>query len=200
MIKANTLSRDASMKLLAEYSREASWTRHCFAVADAAERVGNILAKNYPIDCSFVWNSALLHDIGRYITHDPLLHGVEGYKLLSILGHEREAYICASHILFGLNAEEAVQLGLPNRDFMPSTLEEKLIPLIDYLIEYDQPTALDRRFSSLRRRNEGNQFFLSRLDRAQKYASLFMMQIEQEFGESVEKIVASCINSSWPVR
>ncbi len=184
------LTRKESMSLLAEYGQEADWTRHCFAVAKAAARVGDVIAKNRQIDCSFLWSTALLHDIGRYITHDPLLHGVEGYKLLSKLRYEKEAYVCASHILFGLNAAEASQLGLPARDFVPRTYEEKLVPLLDYLIEYDQPTTLDRRFSSLRERNDGNSFFLKGLDRAQESARLFMTQIEEEIGESLESIVA----------
>lgn len=91
---------------------------------------------------------------------------------------------------FGLNAEEAAQLGLPARDFVPRTIEEKLVPLVDYLIEYDKPTTLDRRFSSLRERNNGNSFFLTGLDRAQESARQFMKEIEEEIGESVERIVA----------
>jgi uncharacterized protein len=185
------LTRKESIQLLTRYAQGAAWVRHCFAVAEAAERLGNVLAKVCQIDRSFLWSAALLHDIGRYKTHDPLLHGVEGYKLLSLLGHEKEAYVCASHILFGLNAEEAGQLGLPDHDFMPRTIEEKLVPLVDYLIEYDQPTTLERRFSSLRKRNGENSFFLNRLDRAHESARLFMLQIENEIGESVEKIVSA---------
>ena len=107
-----------------------------------------------------------------------------------MLRYEKEAYVCASHILFGLKAAEASQLGLPARDFVPRTIEEKLVPLVDYLIEYDQPTTLDRRFSSLRKRNHGNSFFLNGLNRAQESAILFMKHIEEEIGESVEMIVA----------
>lgn len=164
--------------------------KHCFSVAEATVKVGHILSRNRSIDCSFLWSAALLHDIGRYMTHDPLLHGVEGYKLLSMLGHKEEAYVCASHILYGLSAAEAVRLGLPEYDFVPRTIEEKLIPLIDYLIENDQATTLDYRFSSLRERNRGNTFFLCRLDQAQETARIFMSQIEDEIGESVERIVA----------
>jgi len=190
------LSRQESIELLSVYGRGADWVKHCFAVAKAAARVGHVLAENCPIDRSFLWSAALLHDIGRYMTHDPLLHGVQGYKLLSTLGHEKEAYVCASHILFGLNAAEATQLGLPDRDFVPRTVEEKLVPLMDYLIEYDQPTTLNRRFSSLRERNGGNLFFLNRLDREQETARLFMMRIEEEIGESVERIIVSQENYS----
>ena len=183
------LSQKESMQILAEYGRNSAWTKHCFAVADAAVRVGHIFEKTCAINCSFLWSAALLHDIGRYKTHDPLLHGVEGYRLLSKLGHDQEACVCASHILYGLNAEEAKRLGLPNQDFVPQTIEEKLIPLIDYLIEFDKPTTLINRFSSLRKRNDGNLFFLSRLEQAHKIARVFMAQIEEKIGKSVERIV-----------
>jgi hypothetical protein len=113
-----------------------------------------------------------------------------------MLRHEKEAYVCAAHILFGLNAAEASELGLPARDLVPRTIEEKLVPLVDFLIEFDQPTTLNRRFASLRERNNGNSFFLTRLDRAQVYARLFMKEIEEEIGESVERIVARQKNIS----
>jgi predicted hydrolase (HD superfamily) len=85
-------SRQESINLLDEYGQGAAWTRHCLP---------------------FLWSAALLHDIGRHVTHDPILHGVEGYKLLSKLAHEKEAHVCASHILYGLSAAEAVHVGLP---------------------------------------------------------------------------------------
>ena len=131
-----------------------------------------------------------MHDIGRHVTHDPVLHGVEGYKFLLARGHHKEARICASHILFGLKAEEALEFGLPARDFVPHTIEEQVVTLVDFLIEFDQPTTLERRFVSLRRRNADNAYFLERLDRAFGAATSFMAQIEQDIGGSVERIVA----------
>ena len=190
MANPRSLTRAEAVKLLGAYGQDAGWTRHCFAVADAAARVGAALAGKRAVDLSFLWTAALLHDIGRHITHDPLGHGVEGYKLLYGLRYEREAFVCAAHLLFGIEAAEAVQLGLPAQDFVPRSLEEKLVPLVDYLIEYDQPTTLEERFTSLRERNGGNAFFVDRLDRAQASARNFMTQIEAEIGESVERIVA----------
>ena len=146
------LSRDESAGILAEYGKEAGWVKHCLAVADAASRLACTLESRYAIDQNYLWSAALLHDIGRCVTHDPIMHGVEGYKLLVKLGHEEEAFVCASHILFGLEASEAVQFGLPAQDFMPRTIEERLVPLVDLMIEGVQPTPLNRRFSSLRER------------------------------------------------
>ena len=181
------LSRDQAIGLLAEHGRGAGWTKHCFAVADLALKIGSLLENRLSIDRRFLWSAALLHDIGRCVTHDPILHGVEGYKLLTSLGHQQEAAVCASHILFGLKASEAVQFGLPARDFLPHKIEERLVPLADFMIEYDQPTTLDNRFASLRKRNAGNDFFLDKLDRAQNAAESLMTQLNREIGVPIEE-------------
>ena len=184
------LAQQQAIAILTESSQGAQWTKHCFAVADSAVRIGGALEPHQAIDSAFLWSAGLLHDIGRHVTHDPVRHGVEGYKFLSALGHQKEARVCASHILFGLRAHEASQFGLPACDFLPCTIEEQLITLVDFLIEFDQPTSLERRFASLRRRNVGNPFFLGRLDRAFASAKSFMAQIEQVIGGSLERILA----------
>jgi uncharacterized protein len=183
------LSRDESLELLAEYGKGATWVKHCLAVAESASRLGQALESRYALDWHYLWSSALLHDIGRCVTHDPIRHGVEGYNLLFRLGHKEEAFVCVSHILFGLEASEAAQLGLPARDFIPRTIEQRIVPLVDMLVEGVQPTTLDRRFSSLRKRYAENSFLMDRLDRAQQVAISFMAQLREEIGQSVEKII-----------
>jgi uncharacterized protein len=185
------LSRDQAIHLLNAQGRGATWSKHCFAVANSASRLGRLLEGHRVVDLQFLWSAALLHDIGRYVTHDPIMHGVEGYHLLIRLGYEEEAYVCASHILFGLDAAEAEQFGLPAHDFFPRTIEERLVPLVDFLIEGDRPTSLDHRFASLRKRNVRNDLFLDRLDRAHKTAKSFLIQLNQEVGESVEEFLFS---------
>lgn len=184
------LTRKESFYLLNKYGRGSNWAKHCIAVAEKAVKLGSVLKKFRSINSSLLWSTSLLHDIGRSTTHDPILHGVEGFKILSLLGHEEEAFVCASHILFGLKASEAIQFNLPNRDFIPQTYEEKLVPLVDYLIEFDQPTTLNKRFSAIRKSYKKDIFFLERLDRAQETARNFMLQIENEIGESIEKILS----------
>lgn len=184
------IAQQQAIEILTARSQGAQWTKHCFAVADAAARVGGALAPHQTIDSAFLWSASLLHDIGRHVTHDPVRHGVAGYQFLSALGHPKEARVCASHILFGLKAHEAAQFGLPACDFLPCTIEEQLITLVDFLIEFDQPTSLEKRFVSLRRRNAGNPFFLTRLDRAFASARSCMAQIEQVIGGSLESLVA----------
>ncbi len=190
------ISRDEASSLLKEYGKGAAWTAHCFAVADGAERVGLLLSGRRSIDLDGLWSTALLHDIGRCVTHDPILHGVEGHNLLIMLGYPDAAFVCASHVLFGLRAADASLFGLPARDFVPRTLEERLVPLVDFLIDGDRCTTLDRRFASLRLRNAGNEPFLMRLDGARDAASAFMAQLDREVGRPVWDVVAFDAGSS----
>lgn len=190
------LSRDESTALLAEFGKGAAWVKHCLAVADSASWLGSALQRRHAVDRDYLWSAALLHDIGRCVTHDPIGHGVEGYNLLMRRGHEEEAFVCASHILFGLDASEAMQFGLPARNFFPRSIEERLIPLVDFLMEGDQPTTLDLRFSSLRRRNRKNRFFMDRVDRAYTTARSLMTRFSEELGESVENVIACREGSS----
>ncbi len=184
------LSRDEATALMVEYGEGLPWTRHCLAVADAAQAVGALLGDHHAIDIDSLWSMALLHDIGRYVTHDPIMHGVEGYKLLMDLGHKDAAFVCASHVVFGLRESEAVHYGLPAQDFVPRTSMERIVPLVDFLFEGDQPTTLETRFASLRKRNAGNDPFLDMLDRARGAATSFLAELGSEIGHSVEDVVS----------
>ncbi len=70
---------------------------------------------------------ALLHDIGRTVTHG-VEHGVEGGKIIREQGWDEElARIVERHIGGGITREEAEEQDLPARSFLPETLEEKVI-------------------------------------------------------------------------
>lgn len=183
--------RSEALTLLADYGKGAAWTKHCYAVAESAAKLGHLLEIHHQINQPFLWSAALLHDIGRSVTHDPIMHGVEGYHLLMALAHPEEAFVCASHILFGLSAAEATGFGLPDRDFVPQTIEQRLVALIDFMIEGERPTTLERRFESLRKRNAGNAFFLGRLETAHEKARLLLIEFSEEIGSSIEELIGS---------
>ena len=185
------LSRSNARQILSKYGGEDRWVNHCIAVAGLADYLAPIIRKHHDIDADFLWSAALLHDIGRHVTHDPVRHGVAGYNLMMELGHPEEAYVCASHVLFGLKADEAAQFGLPRKNFVPRKMEEMLVALIDYLIEFDKPTTLQARFSSLRARNANNGFFFSRLERAEKAANDFKAVITRAMGQPLEDVLTA---------
>lgn len=104
------------------------------SLADAA-RLG--------VDRDFVWNAAMLHDIGIFRCNAPSIychgtepyirHGIIGGELMRGLGCPEIARVCERHTGSGLTAKEIEEQGLPlpHKDFLPETLEEKLICYAD---------------------------------------------------------------------
>jgi uncharacterized protein len=187
------LSYDDALKLLYWYGGDATWIRHCLAVSRVAKNVAEVMTPRCALDSEYLTIGALLHDIGRYKTHDPILHGVEGFRLLTGLGHDREAFICASHILCGMASSEAALYGLPRQDFIPTTLEERLVPLIDGVVEFDRPTTFAKRCESIAQRYQGNEPFLRRFSDASATAKKFLDQLHNDFGISVEQVAAETL-------
>jgi len=84
-----------------------------------------------------------LHDIGRSKTHS-IEHGVVGAEILRDLGFdERLALIAERHIGAGITKEEAIELGLPPKDYLPVTLEEKIVAHADNLIFGTERVEID---------------------------------------------------------
>jgi uncharacterized protein len=75
-----------------------------------------------------------LHDIGRSKTHS-IQHAVVGAEILSDLNFP-ECYIniTLKHIGAGIPCGEAEELGLPKKNYIPSTIEEKIVAQADNLI------------------------------------------------------------------
>jgi len=104
---------------------------HCKAVRGVAVRI----AKKAGADVKLVEAGALLHDIGRSRTHG-IRHVLEGVEIAKKLGlSEKIIRIIETHVGAGIPSDEAKKLGLPGKDFIPKTLEEKIICHADNLIE-----------------------------------------------------------------
>lgn len=104
---------------------------HCTAVRDLALEY----AWRCPeADVALVEAGAMLHDIGRSVTHS-IGHAQAGADLLRRQGFpEPVVRIVECHTGAGLTAEECVALGLDARDCMPETIEEKIVAHADNLI------------------------------------------------------------------
>lgn len=190
------LSYPEALRLLQRYGDDnAPWIRHCVAVSKVAGRLAALMAAQHPVDERLLAVGALLHDIGRNKTQHPVMHGVEGYRLLSDLGHHREAFICASHVFCGMPRTEAVRFGLPDRDFLPRTLEERLVPLIDSVVELDRPTTVGERCNSIYRRYEGNREFLDRFRIAAETATIALQNLNVDFGISLEQVAREALDT-----
>lgn len=95
------------------------------------------------VDLDLVKTGAILHDVGRSMTNG-IDHAIVGAKLVENMGFPQEVVdIVERHIGAGITKEEAIILGLPPKDYMPITLEEKLVAHSDNLIHGTQEVDLD---------------------------------------------------------
>lgn len=117
-------------------------TIHGELVAAKALSVADRL-RDYEIDREFLFQAAVLHDIGMIGTDLPGLgcygeepyirHGIIGRRMLEEAGYPRHALVCERHFLTGVSREiiERQGMDLPLRDMLPITLEERLICFAD---------------------------------------------------------------------
>jgi uncharacterized protein len=119
-------------------------TTHSFLVAHKARKLGeHLIAQGRQIDLDFVTEATLLHDIGVGLCDAPeiLCHGKEPYIRHGVLGREvleqegltRHALVCERHTGAGISRKEVEDedLPLPRRDYIPVSIEEKLICVAD---------------------------------------------------------------------
>lgn len=138
-------SSDFAFDLLKELKVPYNVRRHSLKVADKALEIAEKV-KLKEVNLNLIEIGALLHDIGRCKTHG-FKHALIGAKIIRERGlPEQLAKICETHILGGLDKEDAKQVGLPERDFLPSTLEEKIICLADKFIAGTKEVSIEQRF------------------------------------------------------
>jgi uncharacterized protein len=132
------LTREQAIQLLRDEHTPENVIAHCEAVArEAVKMAGKLMV---PVDKQLVEVGALLHDIGRSQSHG-INHGHIGGIILRSHGLEKEAKIAERHIGAGITKTEAAKLGLPPREFVPETLEEKVVALADkFIVETHKQT------------------------------------------------------------
>jgi len=136
-----TLNREQALVILKKAGCGEKVIEHCKTVSKIAVKLARKIKENgHPIDVEFVEVAALLHDIGRSRIHD-ITHGIKGAKILE--DYLEYARVCERHIGAGLAKEEAVECGLPAKDYIPKTLEEKVIAHADNIISHDKVVSFE---------------------------------------------------------
>ena len=138
--------REFALDLLRRLKIPLSVRRHSEKVADKALEIADKITKTN-VDKNLIEIGALLHDIGRTKTHG-FKHALIGGKLLRERGFSINlARICETHILGGLDKEDAKRVGLPEKDYLPKTLEEKIICLADKHMAGTREVTIKERFN-----------------------------------------------------
>ncbi|MGV9199662.1 MAG: HDIG domain-containing metalloprotein [Promethearchaeia archaeon] len=141
-------SKRTALKLLRKYHIKISIRHHSIEVANTAQelmaKIKNI--EKLKINRDLVIIGALLHDIGRSRTH-TLKHAYLGGKIVKSLGYSKKlARICETHVLGGLDKKDAEKANLPSKNFLPETIEEKLVCLADKMTMGKNRVTIEERF------------------------------------------------------
>lgn len=114
---------------------------HSLTVAEVVkEYIGDEAVSGTPAVCG-----ALLHDIGRSVSHS-LDHAMIGGDICRELGLPEEiALIVERHLGAGQTADEYIQLGLLPRDCMPVSLPEKIVAHADNLVKGSSVIHIEER-------------------------------------------------------
>jgi uncharacterized protein len=106
---------------------------HSVKVAEKALEIAG--RTGAPVDLELVGRGALFHDLGKAKTH-AIEHGRVGAELGQALGlPPAVTAVMEKHIRGGLTPAEAVELGLPVKDYTLARLEERIIIYADRLVD-----------------------------------------------------------------
>ena len=129
---------ERALALHAKYGSSERVVTHCRTVTAVSRTLADaLLSKKKEIDRKAILSGALLHDIGRSRTH-TVEHGYVGAKILQDEGVDQVVVeIVRRHVGAGISAEEAVTLGFPEGDYIPRTLEQKVVCFADKMVSSD---------------------------------------------------------------
>jgi len=124
--------------------------KHCKAVSNLAVRIARKCKLNgVDVDLDLVRVGALLHDIGRAQTHS-VHHPIVGAKIAESFNlPEKILRIIKRHLGGGLTAEEALELGWPGENYLPETIEEKIVTYADKLIDGERIVPIQETIKKL---------------------------------------------------
>ncbi|CEG12209.1 conserved hypothetical protein [groundwater metagenome] len=173
-----------AINLLKKEGADERVIKHCIAVSKLAVEIACKISKknNIDVDLNLVKIGGLLHDLGRSKTHG-IAHGIAGAEILRNLIKdinlnlspndkifiEKLARICERHIGAGIDKEEATILGIGEKDYLPETIEEKIIAHADNLIAQDKVAGIEQTIENFERKLGKNHKAVKRIVELNNY-------------------------------
>ena len=176
---------------------------HSRAVADKALAI----ADRHPelsLDRQFIEEAAMLHDIGIVRCNAPgiqcfgtepyICHGRIGAEMLRAEGFPRHARVCERHTGAGITRSQIIaqKLPLPQQDFLPETMEEKVICYADKFFSkshLDEEKTIEQAIASLSKFGEEG------VARFREWVKMFSNDIERIDNLIIVKQSISCFIS-----
>jgi uncharacterized protein len=148
------ISYDTALKILSDCGCAQNVIKHCLAVSSlSVSTAQELLASGKNVDVELVRIGSVLHDLGRARTH-AVDHAAVGAEMAEELGLDpRIVQIIKRHIGGGISRTEAKDLGLPDDDYIPVTIEEKIVAHCDNLMRGTERISVDECIFRMRSRN-----------------------------------------------
>lgn len=129
------ISPERAVQILREEGCSSEVIRHTLAVTEKSVEVAQKISDNgHEVDLELVEVGSLLHDVGRSRTHG-ISHGVKGGQILRERGLDELVGFAENHLGAGITSGEAEGLDIPTKDYLPSSLEEKIVTYSDNLLK-----------------------------------------------------------------
>ena len=144
-------SRERALQLLREEHCSKRVIAHCKAVSKLAVETAKICQKRgLKVDVGLVEVGALLHDVGRSRTHS-VNHVVVGAQIAKDKGLPYSVIsIIKCHVGGGITGSEAKELGWPQDNYIPLTLEDKIVSYADKLVDTSERVPIEMTIQKLR--------------------------------------------------
>ena len=168
-------SPQMALKLLSQSGCSSRVITHCKVVAALAVQIAKAYKKKgLNVNIKLVEVGALLHDIGRSKTHgvDHVIRGAEIARSLNL--PESLVSIIEHHAGGGITLDEAKKLGWPIKNYLPNTLEEKIVTYADKLIEGSRRVPIERTIKKLSRELGENHSAVARVKKLHEELSFLM--------------------------
>ena len=150
---------------------------HCCTVRAVAEEIASRIPE---ADMDLVIAGALLHDIGRSVDHS-IMHASIGAGISEDLGLPREiTEIIRKHTGAGLDDVDVEELGLPSGDYMPRTIEEKIVAHADNMVSDNRVVPHDHSVNKLAAKGAF---------RGAERIELLHMELSDLYGEDLDSLV-----------
>ncbi|MDE1852284.1 MAG: HDIG domain-containing protein [Thaumarchaeota archaeon] len=179
-------SEEDAASLHRKYGSDERIVRHCQTVALVARSLAEeFQRRGHAVNVKAVVAAAMLHDIGRSRIQ-TVRHGVEGASMVEKEGVDGKVVeIIQRHVGAGISPEEAKSLGLPDLDYIPHTLEERIVCFADKMVDSNRVRPFEEEVRRFRIKSHD----VGRLLALKK-------GLQEELGEDPEKIVFGKIKES----
>ena len=166
-------TKKKAIDLLAKAGCSPEVVRHAESVATLAVKIAKACQKKgLAIDVQLVEIGALLHDIGRSETHS-VNHVIVGVEIAQSLGLPGPIIsIIERHVGGGISKGEAKRLGWPVKDYIPQTLEEKIVTYADKLVEGSRRVPIEQVIEKFSRFNIPQSSILRMIRLHEEFSSL----------------------------